>query len=50
MNIVVLGAASHFFPFPVEVFRHVIEENVKRFLEENLKAFELGRQAIAIQP
>lgn len=48
-NIVVLGAASHFFPFPAEVFRQVIEENVKRFLEENLKAFELGRQAITIE-
>jgi indolepyruvate ferredoxin oxidoreductase beta subunit len=48
-NIVLLGAASPFFPFPPERFRQVIRDNVKRFLEENLKAFELGREVIATQ-
>jgi indolepyruvate ferredoxin oxidoreductase beta subunit len=45
-NIVILGAASHFFPFGPELFREALRKNVKRFLEENLKAFELGREIL----
>jgi len=45
MNIVILGAASNFLPFDVTLFEEVIKENTKRMLEENLRAFQKGREA-----
>ncbi len=47
-NIVILGAASHFFPFGPEFFQEALRKNVKRFLEENLQAFQLGREALPL--
>lgn len=43
-NIVMLGvlAGSGVLPFSVELLRDAIKENIPRFLEENLKAFDAG--------
>ncbi|MGC8936430.1 MAG: indolepyruvate ferredoxin oxidoreductase subunit beta [Candidatus Methanomethylicaceae archaeon] len=43
-NIVMLGvlAGSGALPFSVELLRDAIKENIPRFLEENLKAFDAG--------
>jgi indolepyruvate ferredoxin oxidoreductase beta subunit len=41
-NTVMLGAASKNLPVKKEMLLQSIRENVKRSLEENLKAFELG--------
>ncbi len=43
-NIVMLGvlAGSGALPFSVELLRYAIKENIPRFLEENLKAFDAG--------
>lgn len=41
-NTVMLGAAGKNLPIPKERLLQSIRENVKRSLEENLKAFELG--------
>lgn len=45
-NVVLLGALSVGLPFPAELWREVIEARVPaRFLEANLAAFDLGRDA-----
>ena len=45
-NVVLLGALSTKMNFTVEEWKKALEETVKpAFLEVNLKAFELGRQA-----
>lgn len=46
LNVVLLGAASHFFPFPAESFKQTIKKIVKRLQEVNQKAFDLGREAV----
>lgn len=47
VNIVMCGAASHFLPIPEEVWRGAIERRVPpKFREVNLRAFELGRDAV----
>ena len=43
VNIVLMGRLSNYFPFPKEAWLTALEETVpKRFLEMNLRAFELG--------
>lgn len=43
-NIVLLGvlAGSGMLPFQAELLKEAVRENIPRFLEENLRAFELG--------
>ncbi len=43
-NIVMLGAASRYLPIDRDTLKETIKENVKRAINENLKAFELGSQ------
>ena len=46
-NIVLLGALSRFLPFDIGSWERAIRSNVKeRFLEIDLKAFELGREGV----
>ncbi len=45
MNVVLLGAASHLFPFPPESFKETIRKIVKRLEDVNQRAFDLGREA-----
>lgn len=46
-NVVMLGAASRFLKFPLELYQLAIEKNVKaKFVELNLKAFEQGRKMV----
>jgi indolepyruvate ferredoxin oxidoreductase beta subunit len=45
-NVVLIGAASVLFDFPIEKWFAAVEAHVKpKFLEANKKAFELGRSA-----
>ena len=45
MNTVLLGALSKEFDFPVENWENAIKTTVKpKFVDVNLKAFEIGRQ------
>jgi len=45
---VMLGAMSHFLDFTAEEWKAAIEARVpKKSIEINLKAFELGRRAVA---
>jgi len=44
-NIALVGALSAFLPIGVEVFEQVLRSRLPRKIEENMKAFELGRQA-----
>ncbi len=47
VNIVMCGAASHFLPIPEEVWKGAIERRVPpKFKDVNLRAFELGRNAV----
>lgn len=41
-NILMLGVASRYLPIESETIRGAIKKTVKRALDENLKAFELG--------
>jgi len=43
-NIVMLGAASRYLPIDRDTLKETIKGNVKRAINENLKAFELGSQ------
>ncbi len=45
-NIIILGAVSNFLPFALSTYEKILKENLKRLLEENLKAFALGREEI----
>lgn len=46
VNIVLMGRLSKYFLLPIETWQKAIEESVPaKFLELNLKAFELGRTA-----
>ncbi len=48
VNVVMLGAMSHFLDFTAEEWKAAIEARVpKKSIEINLKAFELGRRAVA---
>ncbi len=44
-NIVMLGAGSRYMPIDSGILRKTIKSGVKRAVEENLKAFELGFNA-----
>ena len=45
VNVVLLGALANFLPFPDEIWKKAIEKRVPRkFLEANIKAFQLGRE------
>ncbi len=47
VNVVLLGAASHFLPFTDEQWTETIRSTVKeKYVDINLKAFELGRAAL----
>jgi indolepyruvate ferredoxin oxidoreductase, beta subunit len=47
-NVVLLGSLSHYLETPAEVWQQALKTRVPaRFLELNLRAFELGRQAAA---
>ena len=46
VNLVLLGRLSHYFDIPEEAWTNAIRACVPaRFLEVNLKAFELGKNA-----
>lgn len=45
-NTVLVGAASKYLPLKEEILRNSIKSNVSKKLEENLKAFDLGRKQI----
>ncbi len=48
VNVVMLGAMSHFLDFTMDEWRAAIESRVpKKTVEINVKAFELGRSAVA---
>ncbi len=48
VNVVMLGAISHFLDFTDEEWKAAVEARVpKKTIEINLKAFELGRRAVA---
>lgn len=48
VNVVILGAISHFLDFTEDEWRAAIESRVpKKTIEINIKAFELGRRAVA---
>ncbi|MCK5832492.1 indolepyruvate oxidoreductase subunit beta [bacterium] len=45
-NVVLLGALSSFLPFEMDLWKQAIENGVPpKFVEMNLKAFDLGRKA-----
>ncbi len=47
VNIVMLGAASHFLPISTETLIEAVKRRVPpKFIEVNLKAFQLGRDAV----
>ena len=47
-NVVLLGSLSHYLETPADTWQHALEARIPaRFLELNLRAFELGRQAAA---
>ncbi len=44
-NVILIGLLSNYLPFKIEIWKNVIKKSVKeRFVDINLKAFELGRQ------
>lgn len=46
VNVVLLGRISHYFDFPAETWDRVLHEMVPaKFLDMNLKAFDLGKNA-----
>jgi len=48
VNVVMLGAMSHFLDFTAEEWKAAIEARVpKKTIEINLRAFELGRKAVS---
>jgi indolepyruvate ferredoxin oxidoreductase beta subunit len=46
-NVIMLGAASRFLKFPLDLYKASIEKNVKaKFVELNLKAFNQGKKLV----